>query len=402
MHRAMQAMSEARRSPLEIAELLEQARADWSLDERAIAERAGLDLEDARAALRGEADVSDLADVARALGGTLEDVLAGRRFWEAPAVAFSSAPVESDRHVVRETILRLSVAARDRASLAALLELPGVDLARDGKLEPSAPRGEVASQAEDLARRARAVLGNEREPIVSVRAEMRRLGVPTFLADFGTDKVDGMAWRGLDGCPFVAANVRARGGKFSALRMTFGHELCHVLFDGTKLASFGLVERRSDYGDSLEQRANAFAAYFLAPRETVRRFLRERRWREGERPWPADIRALSEYFGMGVEAIAAHLVNCEVWGAEDMRRYRSLKTRDAAGEDDAELHPTDAEAQIACERRGELLDLATLALERGEISIGRFRELVALRRDDDWRALLEERDVAIDVEHRTM
>lgn len=80
---------------------------------------------------------------------------------------------------------------------------------------------------------------------------------------------------------------------------SFAHELCHALFDGTKLSHFGLLESRSDLHEACEQRANAFAAHFLAPPEAVLRFLQDRGLREGDKPAAVHVRTLSEHFGMG-------------------------------------------------------------------------------------------------------
>src|SRR5262249_52409853 len=153
----------------------------------------------------------------------------------------------------------------DRAALAALVHLPAPP-EPVAHLTPAPLAADIPAQAEELARRVRGALGEGEEPIASVRQTMRRLGIPTFLTDLGSEAVDGITWRDDEGRAHAAANVRARGGKLTALRMTFAHELCHALFDGSKLAPFGIVEQRTERGEGLEQRANAFAAYLLAPR----------------------------------------------------------------------------------------------------------------------------------------
>lgn len=385
----------------QIAELLQAACAAWSLDEATLAVRAQLDGPTVCAALRGEAEISDLDAVARALGGTLDDLLANRRFWEAPAVAFKNAPEGFERPLVRAALLRVASAARDRAALTEILSLPEPLGEGAMGLEPAPIEDDVTKQAERLARQVRAALGNELEPVASVREAMRRLGVWTFLTDFGTEDVDGLMWRDELGRACAAANVRARGGKLTALRMTLAHELCHALFDGTKLSPFGVVESRSDLQGAREQRANAFAAHFLAPNEAVRRFLRDRGVRDGDRPAAVHVRALSEHLGMGVEAMAGRLMSLGLWTKADVQRHRGLITRDASGEDNAELYATPSEARIPLERRGDVLELATLALERGAISVGRWRELLGLRAADDWRRILDEQQVTVDVEHRS-
>ena len=381
-----------------IGDLLAEARAAWSIDEADLAARAALDVETVRAALRGEADASDIADVARALGGTLDDVLAGTRFWEAPAVAFKTAAARFELPLVRASVLRVSATARDRAALAAMLDLPAPAVA---DLEPVPLAEDVTAQAQALAERVRRALGRGRSAIASVRQAMRRLGIPTFLTDLGSEVVDGLTWRDDAGRACVAANASARGGKLTALRMTFAHELCHALFDGKKLAAFGVIEQRPERAEGIEQRANAFAAHLLAPRGAVLRFLRERGLREGEKPSPVHVRALSEHFAMGTSAVAGHLVSCGVWDKRDMGHYAWLFARDAVGEDNAELHPSDAESIVPIERRGDVLELASMALERGVITVGRWREVLGLRADSEWRRLLDEQLSGHDVEQRS-
>jgi hypothetical protein len=104
---------------------------------------------------------------------------------------------------------------------------------------------------------------------------------------------------------------------------------------------------------------------------------------------------------MGVEAMAGRLMSLGLWTNADVQRHRGLVTRDASGEDNAELCATPAEKRVPLERRGDVLELATLALERGAISVGRWRELLGLRAADDWRTILDEQQVTVDVEHRS-
>lgn len=384
----------------QISSDLQAARAEWRMSEQELAARAQLDIDVAHAALQGDADASDLAALAAALGGTLDDLMAGRNFWAAPATAFKSAPTAAEESLVRAALLRVSSAARDRALLAGMLGLAQVGSDR-GPLGPTAVRSDVTDQAEELAVSVRQQLGLGTEPITSIREAMARLGVPTFLTDLGTAAVDGMTWRDEAAQAAAAANTRARGGKLTALRMTFAHELCHVLFDGTKLERFGVVENRSDLADAREQRANAFAAHLLAPRVEVVRFLRERGISEQEKPKASDLRALSEHFVMGVGALAGHLVSIRLWDKTDMAVHHKLFSRSAEGADNGEARPTDAESQVAIERRGDVLDLATRALERGLIGVGRWREILGLGAADEWRNLLEERRVGLDVEQRS-
>lgn len=375
--------------PAQIGALLTQARDAWQLTDDEVSERAGLPIETLREALAGSATVSDLALIASALGGSFDDLVRGRSFWLAPAVAFRGAPHAAQVPTVRRAILSLSHTARVRAQLGDLLELPKAE----HKLRPTALAADIPAQAEELAIKVRKQLKNEFEPIACVRAAMRSLGVATFLARFGMDDVDGMSFRD-DQLGVAVANADARDGAVTPLRSTFAHELCHLLFDGTKGKPLGIVDRRGDRASAdLEKRANAFAAYLLAPRIGVSRFLRERGVKKGDSITASEVVALSEHFIMGVESVAWHLVSLRYWDDADVMKHRHLITRPLHSEDDAELRPRDSERVIPIERRGEILELASIALERGIIGIGRWREIVGVGTETDWMRILRDREM---------
>src|SRR5689334_14594010 len=113
-------------TPAEIGRFLTEARETWGLARDDVAALAGLDAATVELSENGTADSSDLADVASALGGTLDDVLAGRRFWTAPAAAFKNAPLGADRVNVRAALLRIAAAARALDVLREILGLPNV------------------------------------------------------------------------------------------------------------------------------------------------------------------------------------------------------------------------------------------------------------------------------------
>ncbi len=384
-----------------LAARLHEARQAWGMDEVALAQRSGLDRAAVDEALRGEADAADLDAVARAMGGDLDALLAGRPFWRAPGVAFKERPAEVDAGLLRTAMLRSSSAARD---LRVVLDLLGLDPSADvdgRELLPTPLAVDVTAQSEEFAARVRRALRTPLAPITSLRRAMLQLGVATVLTDLGGDDPDAMLWRDEDGRSVAVANVRARNGKLATLRMIFAHELCHALFDGTRLQPLGVIDRRGEGCDDVQRRANAFAAHLLAPREAVESFLRTVGHREGERPSAPQVRALSEHFGIGVEAAASHLVSCGHWERADLTRHRNLYTRAARGPDNGEMFPTTAEEAVSLERRGLLLNYATEALTRGFIGVARWREFVGLTLQDDWRALLIERGVDVDVEQRT-
>lgn len=340
-----------------------------------------------------------LATLARTLGGTLDDLLSGRRFWEAPAIALKSASAEADPASLMKGLVLVSTTARDYLALASFLELPDLWTKRGALLGPVGVEGDVVAQAEQLAQRVRGALDHPREPIASVRAAMARLGVPSFFTGFASEEVDGAMWRSADGPPCVVANERARGRLVTAARMTFAHELCHALFDRPKRGATGLVETRSHRSTLQEQRANAFAAWFLAPREAVVQFLGDSGLARGEQPTAQHLLSLSLHFGIGVEAMAGHLVSCGYWSRGTLWQNRGLRSPPFSSMDDRELRPTQAEALVPLERRGALLDLATQALAQRKLTVGRWRELLGLDATTDWRLLLEERHIDLETEH---
>jgi Zn-dependent peptidase ImmA (M78 family)/transcriptional regulator with XRE-family HTH domain len=383
-----------------ISRNLVSARAAWGLSQKQLAHRAGVSEVEVKTSERsGRVELSTLAALAGAMGGTLDDLLAGRRFWVAPGIALKSASEVTDPAMLAHGLSRASAAARDYHALASFLELPELWMERGAKLGPIGVEGDVIIQAERLAQRVREELVNPLEPLASVRAAMARLGVVTFFTEFGTEEVDGAMWRVKGSPPCVVANARARSGLVTAARMTFAHELCHALFDRPKQVDTGLVEIRTPRSTQMEKRANAFAAWLLAPRESIRRFLQESGLTPDERPTQQHLLSLSLHFGIGVEAMAHHLVSCGYWTREIVFQNRVLRSPRFASTDDQELHPTPTEEMVPVERRGALLDLATQALAQGKLTVGRWRELLGLGGASDWRLLLQERHIDIDFEH---
>jgi len=341
-----------------------------------------------------------LAALASALGGSLDDLLQGRDFWAAPAIALKSISNVIDVADVQGGISRVAPVARDFAALATHMELPDLWSSRGAALGPTGISGPPVEQAEKLAALVRAKLGLGRvEPVASIRSAMASLGIATFYTGFASEEIDGAMWRSRDTPPCVVVNARSRRGLLTAFRMTFAHELCHALFDRPKRGDAGLVDTRTPRGSALEQRANAFAAYFLAPRNAIRRFIADSGLRHKDVPSAQSLLALSLHFGVGVEAMAWHLVHCGYWTEETVLANRDLRSPQFASADDRELRPTEAESLVPVERRGLLLDLATRAFANEQISAARLRELLSLPITSNWKLLLTERHVAPDTEH---
>jgi Zn-dependent peptidase ImmA (M78 family) len=379
--------------PRQIGHLLKRARLAWDLSPSDLAQRASIPEVTLRVAERsGRVSLTELAALAGALGGSLDDLLAGREFWTATSMALKTSEASFELSVVRARVISLASAANCERALAKFLALPS-QWPKGAALGPLGLQDDVIQQSEILAKLVREAVGAGSEPLSSLREFCARLGVITFLTDLGTNAVDGLMWKERTAAPCIAANVAARGGANTAIRMTFAHELCHALFDRPKASASGILERRTDDAVGREQLANAFAAYLIAPRQAVHDALTRLGWTRSEVPTSQHLRSLSQFFGMGVEAMAYHLVNCGVWTREEALKRKAFSVTYASDDDREHAAATPAEQTVPLERRGRVLDLATQALAQRRISEGRWRELIGLGLGTDWRQLLTERIV---------
>lgn len=208
----------------------------------------------------------------------------------------------------------------------------------EGRTSPIGAEERVPFRAETLAVDVRERLGLGAAPILSMLELMReRLCVDVQLST--------TLWSPVDGASVFAGSTRAvlvnvgggRGRSWWRTRTTLAHELCHLLFDGgvfrgnrATLIFSPAAEPRAPRGGELsprfggrhdtfrrvEQRANAFAAYFLAPREGVRHLF------DGGEPAqaPESVFAVATRFGISPLAAANHLTNLYGW-SQDHRGY---------------------------------------------------------------------------------
>lgn len=381
--------------PAQIGALLKRARLDWQLSVADAAHRASVSEVTLRVAERsGKVSVSDLSAIAAALGGSFDDIVTGREFWTATSIALKTSQASFELPLVRARLIATAAAANDHRALTRFLALPD-QWPKGAALGPRSVPHDVVRQAEILAAEVRTTIGAGSHPISSVRESSAQLGVASFLTDLGTGVVDGLMWRERGSAPCIAANVAARSGATTAIRMTLAHELCHALFDRPKTDADGILERRTDDASGREQRANAFAAYLLAPRAAVLDSLHRLGWNQSLPPTRQMLRSLAQYFGMGVEAMAYHLVNCQVWSKEEALRNKTFSVPYTSDDDREHSAASPAEQRVGLERRGYVLDLATQALAAGRISVGRWRELIGLDIHSDWSLLLAERHVEV-------
>ena len=145
-------------------------------------------------------------------------------------------------------------------------------------------------QAEELALEIRGLLSLGDGPIASmIDLIERQLNVPIVWStpDEVDANIDGAST--LDPIPAVLVNLVGGRERWWRTRMTLAHELCHLLFDALPDTDHQRMVVFSPHRDGsrgrdrryllpnmlerMERRANAFAAYFLAPGKTIRRLV---------------------------------------------------------------------------------------------------------------------------------
>lgn len=386
------------RSP---AEAIRDARESAGLSERQMADLLGVRPAELRSVERGSEDPTPalLDRCAQAFGLSLKRLMAGEAR-NAPMTMLLRALHESGRPTLNDllateahrTLGEFVRCARDLAELRELLGEPRDSSLLDS-LRPRAiePESKPPHDAEKLARSVRELLGLGLEPIPSmIELVEGRLGVDVlWVTPEDLDRtIDGASTR----CPGPAILVNLVGGAelWWRTRMTLAHELCHLIFDrsffsGNRRRGFlvfspdlrsGAPRSRgrprwyySDEFEAIEQRANAFAAYFLAPPEGVRELVAKMDPTSDEA-----IRAVSERYGVGRETAINVLTNTHRLPAETRL---SMVLRPHPGPLPAE-HP-DRYSSTPGLRGGMLQDLALRALARGRLDRVQARDYLRLQ-----------------------
>lgn len=388
------------------AKILKQARLGLDLSPREMADLVGLEEPHVEALEAGTAEAStdQLDRYARVFGLSLRRFLAGGAESAPPSVLFRSLRAEGQCF---EDLLQTGASSvlgeflRCTAEVAELETLLGEAenrMARElggfaAEAPPEAPL--LYRQAERLALDVRHRLGLGLEPVPSmIELVQDRLGVTLFWV--GPDDLD----RDIDGAsacaPTAAILVNLVGGAecWWRSRMTLAHELCHLLFDLNQpapaarrafLYSPHRVERVEGHRRGLElpkdleqteQRANAFAAHFLAPPEAVR----------------ATIRALSPISDEAVNAVCRRFQIGRVTAVNQITNTYRLSKEErlsmVARDPSAVLPQQHPDALVRPGlHAGRLRDLALRALGAGRIGGARARQFLGLSSSDSLPAL---------------
>lgn len=284
----------------------------------------------------------------------------------------ASAFEEAAHQQVQQELGRFVRRLRRKSWLRAVLGVPPPELppAVAALARPTPPEEDETYGAKKLATRLRDALGLGDAPIPSMVALVRdhlRVEVRVTRAMWG--QIDGASYAS-DAARGVLVNLRERPRPRS-IRMTLAHELCHVLFDGDFAgAVHGGMLAFSPRGKELsganggssspaqaflwrERRANAFAAYLIAPPRGVKALV-------GALPPPTihTIHRVAEHFGLSHRA--ALNVTANVYGWKGNRPSLSESLEDAPPLRDARWKADRLSDQPLTD--GELIDLADRAV----------------------------------------
>lgn len=153
---------------------------------------------------------------------------------------------------------------------------------------------------------------------------------------------------------------------------TAAHEYFHLKFN-PELKNRVCVAGQFSPKNILEQEADYFAAYLLAPDEAINYFLGRRFNWKPKKLSLSDIIATEQYFSMSHHAMLIRLVQTGRIGEQEAEQFKDNIIRNARelGYDTALYRPT-------LERRvvSDYVEKARIALEHGLITEGKFNELL--------------------------
>lgn len=281
------------------AEVLKQARSGANISLSEMAELVGLDEAQVSDLENGIVEVSteQLDRYARVFGLSLPRFLSGGAVDAPPAVLFRSLQAEGPSFTDLLETGACNILGEFLRSVADVAELESALGQGEHRIVPEldgliaeevmAPP-DLFRQAERLALDVRERLGLGLEPVPSmIELVQGRLGISIFWV--GPDDLDS----DIDGAsayaptPAILVNLIGGAELWWRSRMTLAHELCHLLYDlhrsGAAERTFLFSPHRGEVDgtrrrglrlptelEQKEQRANAFAAHFLAPPDGVK------------------------------------------------------------------------------------------------------------------------------------
>ena len=143
------------------------------------------------------------------------------------------------------------------------------------------------------------------DDFVNVHELCARLGIEVLADELETDSIRGVAIAGDGFSPRICINLKHHFNRNdSGRRFTIAHELCHVLFDRARARRVTHASSGPWAAQSVEKRANAFAAHLLMPRALVYAKLPD-----ANRIEKADVQRLAEQLKVNESPLLNHLDN---------------------------------------------------------------------------------------------
>ena len=163
--------------------------------------------------------------------------------------------------------------------------------------------------------------GPNTNPLTDVQAICNRLDIAIVDTALETDTIRGVAIAGEGFSPHILVNRRHPfNSNESGRRFTIAHELCHILFDRSRAKRIAHTSGRWA-NPGIEQRANAFAAYLLMPRDTLSASIDSSSVLQ-----LADVQRLASGLQVNVSALIEHLYNVDmIDDAARVRLYNALQ-----------------------------------------------------------------------------
>jgi Zn-dependent peptidase ImmA (M78 family) len=157
-----------------------------------------------------------------------------------------------------------------------------------------------------LARLVRAELGHAETGYFDIEGVVQQMDIDVKNIALTDPRIQAACVGSTQFAPLIAINTYSdgmSGRHMSGRRTTLAHELCHLLFDRSRMQSFARFEGGAAESDRLiEMRANAFAVELLAP---IRTFVKS----DGTLMANTEAQSLSETLEVSKVAICRHLEN---------------------------------------------------------------------------------------------
>lgn len=362
-----------------LGERIARAREKAHLSQGELSERLGLTQSAVSRIESGERSVEslELARLAKELDVSVLDLLEERPLMEELLVAARAEATESaglDRALGR---------VADLVRLEQLVRGTNVHRGRGPLTEMAHPNKQGAvAEGEFLARQMRGQWCLDDDPMPNnFESLIEDLSGLSIALEPLSEQVAGLyAWVDETAIALVDSSV-----PFGRQRFTVAHELCHFLLrDGDRV----IVDERLTGKSNAERRANAFAAHFLMPEESVRRYLRDRE------PDEDVVVELVYTFGVSLQALLWHMVNLHLLSKNRVRRLqeiglKALSIRYGYGDVWQRL---DAERGIRRPPR-YLRERATTAYDEGALGIEPLADLLGRTDIDGLRRELEDQGI---------